>query len=287
MPRKNEGITKKEIIRTLLEMGTTTEPKLRSEIKKKLNLDDDSNIKLHLNELNKLNCITKQKAEAGKANSWIVSFDNLKYILEYFPEMDLKSNKNAVKLVCNHICADYCLYSTIENGSIKAKTVESTNSESGEFKCEFFSDILRRERIVHFLNLSSSFFKDIVTSDFEILKKRWYALFKLDCIKHRSEQGNIIYFEGIIENAFMHYLRTDIVKGMATAESIDHYMLELNILNTRPVMLESAENEIYYHKEIYKIKNDLGCQDVRNNLANSWYFLDDLGEKERKLASKE
>ncbi len=204
----NEGITQKEIIDILLQKGSMEEPTLRREVKKALNLKDDSSIRVHISKLNGLECITKGNTQPGKANTWEISYDNLKHIVNKFPDMDFKENANVLHLIIQRVQQTYVPFLKTKKEAIER------NSEAHFFSLMEFA-----------LKESESFFKASITTDFEELRYRWSQLYEIK-MKDADPHTYMMYEDMLLNDclpdffllheAIENYIRCDILNGVVT-----------------------------------------------------------------------
>lgn len=213
----NEGITQKAIIDILLQKGSMEEPTLRGEIKKTLKLKDDSSIRVHISKLNESKCITKGNTQPGKANTWEISYDNLKHIVNKFPDMDLKSNTNAIELISERIKQRY---------APDAKDILFTEDDGTPFyEMKANTNFLS---VVKFALINSdSFFKACITTDFEVLKMRWIELMDIrlafDDHLNKFCDNFLEYYECLpdsmlLSEGIISYIKYDILNGVVTEE---------------------------------------------------------------------
>ena len=98
--KKNEA--KVEILKFVLDNDSPVlEPDIREHLKKTFGTNDSKTMKVHFQNLQKLQCI-KKVANSGKENEWkIDSVKHLKNINENFKEMELNRFKKAVEIIVN------------------------------------------------------------------------------------------------------------------------------------------------------------------------------------------
>ena len=96
-----EGEVKVGIIKYILSRNAILPgPDIIKYIQKKYGLTDETNIRAHLNDLAKKNCIEKISREPGSNNNWkIEELENLLNIRKHYPEIQLNKYEKSLNII--------------------------------------------------------------------------------------------------------------------------------------------------------------------------------------------
>jgi len=232
----NEGVTKKAVIRFILETpGPVEEPKIRKSLKNKLGKKDDSNIRRCIKELHSLRCIQKMPTRKGYANKWnISSTKNLRNIKKEFPEMDLKQYKKTADIIDFTISKSLNVYmeqlSPVTIDKITDVPGKGTVTLPEPICLKWDSSSNKLGDFVQTVLKSESMFKAVLWEDIETLYPRWVEMSKLQRhLIQRYKDNNPPSPFLIIRNAFEHYVNRDVADGCENTGAVKQ--VRDNILN--------------------------------------------------------